>query len=415
MSFDRIKISISSPESPESPESPKSLESPKSPESSESPLNEEEDRIILNKKKERDFENATVENQESSISRPTERSSNFELLRIFSMLFIISHHFSVHGGFEFSSEEITLNRLWIQFMYMGGKINVNIFILISGFFLVNSKKLKLSKVLKLELQLITYSIIDFIIGIITNVKPFSFSNLVEHFFPVITNYWWFSTNYIFLYLFFPLINTLINNLRKKTYRNYLIFMITIWSIIPTLYGSTSNQCNYLIWFGFLYFLAGYIRKYPIVERNIKSYIWFFFGVLSYLFTFSSAPFCDILGMYSPSLTKYYDHFFGWEKFPALLTSVLIFIVFSKMNFTSRFINLIASSTFGIYLLHDGLYMREFIWKKFLMVSNYKDNYLLIPYSMAVVLGVFTIGSIIELIRIYLFEKYYMKIIDFFLK
>lgn len=378
-------------------------------------LNEEEDRIILNEEEERDFENATVENQESSISRPRERSSNFELLRILSMFFIVMHHFSIHGEFEFSSEKVTLNRLWIQFMYMGGKINVNIFILISGFFLVNSKKLKLSKVLKLELQLITYSIIDFIIGIITNVKPFSLSNLVEHFFPVITNYWWFSTNYIFLYLFFPLINILINNLRKKTYSNYLIFMITIWSIIPTLYGSTSNQCSQLIWFGFLYFLAGYIRKYPIIERNIRSFIWLFFGVLSYLFTFSSALFCDILGIYIPSLAKYYDHFFGWEKFPALLTSVLIFIAFSKMNFTSRFINLIASSTFGIYLLHDGPYMREFIWKKFLMVSNYKDNSLLIPYSMAVVFSVFTIASIVELIRIHFFEKYYMKFIDSFSK
>lgn len=31
------------------------------------------------------------------------RKSNMELLRVISMLMIIAHHFSVHGGFEFST------------------------------------------------------------------------------------------------------------------------------------------------------------------------------------------------------------------------------------------------------------------------------------------------------------------------
>ena len=49
------------------------------------------------------------------------RKSNIELLRIISMIIIIAHHYAVHGGFNFSTQNITINRLWIQFLTLGGE------------------------------------------------------------------------------------------------------------------------------------------------------------------------------------------------------------------------------------------------------------------------------------------------------
>lgn len=94
------------------------------------------------------------------------RQSNIELLRIVAMLMIIAHHFVVHGGFEFSTDTITANRLWVQFIQMGGKIGVNIFVLISGYFLISTPTVKLEKVLKLWIQIFTYSFLIFIIFVI---------------------------------------------------------------------------------------------------------------------------------------------------------------------------------------------------------------------------------------------------------
>lgn len=49
------------------------------------------------------------------------RNSNIELLRIISMLLIVSHHFSVHGDFD-SLDSITMfNKVWLQFIQLGGK------------------------------------------------------------------------------------------------------------------------------------------------------------------------------------------------------------------------------------------------------------------------------------------------------
>ena len=49
------------------------------------------------------------------------RNSNLELLRIFSMLFIVAHHFGVHGGFNLIEKSFILNKVIIQIISSGGK------------------------------------------------------------------------------------------------------------------------------------------------------------------------------------------------------------------------------------------------------------------------------------------------------
>ena len=55
------------------------------------------------------------------------RESNFELLRIISMLLIVGHHYAIYSGFAFT-ENISVNKLIVQFFAIGGKVGVNIFI-----------------------------------------------------------------------------------------------------------------------------------------------------------------------------------------------------------------------------------------------------------------------------------------------
>ena len=48
------------------------------------------------------------------------RQSNLELLRIVSMILIVAHHYSVHGGFILP--EMNFNKAFIQVLSLGGKL-----------------------------------------------------------------------------------------------------------------------------------------------------------------------------------------------------------------------------------------------------------------------------------------------------
>ena len=134
------------------------------------------------------------------------RSSNFEILRIFAMFLIVCHHFSVHGGLPLVdiSKPVDANLIWAQFLAMGGKVGVNLFVLITGYFLINNPA-KPSSLLKLWLTTVFYSL--------TILTVFSFMGNLKHlrtaFFhaalPITFNQYWFITCYFVLFAMSPLI------------------------------------------------------------------------------------------------------------------------------------------------------------------------------------------------------------------
>ncbi len=342
--------------------------------------------------------------KQKNIASRKVRQSNIELLRIVAMIIIIAHHFAVHGDFEFSNNAITINRLWIQFIEMGGKIGVNIFVLISGYFLISSKSIKLSKIVKLWLQIFTYSIGIFLIFVLAGIAPFQIKMLIKSFFPITFSLWWFASTYFVLYLLSPYLNKLLLSLDKIQYQKMLLLIFIIWCLIPTFTGQPF-QSNNLLWFMFLYAIAGYIKIYSInINSNIYIYI---FGLV--IIAFLSVIVFDYLGMIYPIFAKHATFFYGMQRLPILLIPIMMFIGFSKINLGYKpIINIISSATFGVYLIHDNPLVRPFLWETVFRNATFSESPFLIPYSLLVIFIVFICCTAIELLRIYLLEKYYMN-------
>lgn len=334
------------------------------------------------------------------------RSSNVELLRIISMLLIVSHHFSVHGGFD-SLDSITMfNKVWLQFIQLGGKIGVDIFVIISGYFLIQSSKNKLSKVLKLWVHLLFYSLIIYLVFVIAGDATLSIKELIINIFPVIFTKWWFASTYFILYLLTPYLNKLLISFSKNEYQNFLILLTVLWCIIPT-FTTNLFQSNPLIWFIYLYALAGYIRLYGLLDR-VRAKTCILLAVLTSMLTFLSAVIFDILGLKINFFSVHATYFFEMQKLPILITSVLLFLGFSRIDIGSnKVINIVASATFGVYLIHDNNYVRVFLWENLFKNAAYAHSDYLIPYSILVIISVYIVCTLIELMRIYLIEKRYM--------
>jgi hypothetical protein len=86
-----------------------------------------------------------------------ERESNFELLHIFLMTIIVLHHFSIYSGFLMGGG----NRAFILILSTCGEIGVNLYVMITGYYMIEKDTIKISKLLAIWLQMITYSLILF--------------------------------------------------------------------------------------------------------------------------------------------------------------------------------------------------------------------------------------------------------------
>lgn len=121
-----------------------------------------------------------------------ERNSNIELLRIIRICGITVHHLIYHS--TIMEVPLGMNRLFAQFFLLLGKGGVNIFVLISGYFLIKTEpldyKLAVKRVGKLWKQLFLYAILIGGTTCFVFQIDISISKLAKTFFPTLTGAYW---------------------------------------------------------------------------------------------------------------------------------------------------------------------------------------------------------------------------------
>lgn len=335
------------------------------------------------------------------------RESNIELLRIIIMICVVANHFVSHSGLTVADSGFSANTLWVQLLKIGGKISVDIFVLISGYFSITSQKKVTAKAARMWLQLFTYSAGIFAVFCLAGLQPFSIKEMIKHIMPVTFANWWFASTFFVMLLFTPYINKLFLALGRNAHKGLIALMGICWSVIPT-FTAHDFEGNALIWFIFLYSSAAYLRLYDPFEK-VKKSTCFIPAALLIMLTLASSVILNYAGAKYPALKAHQYYFFSMQRVNIFLVAVLLLAGFSKINIgKNKIINLIASATFGVYLIHDEKLMRPFLWDRLFKVNEYSESKMLIPYSIAVILLVFISCIVIELIRANTLEKLYMK-------
>ena len=233
--------------------------------------------------------------------------------------------------------------------------------------------------------------------------------MIKTVFPITFSRWWFASTYFVLYLVHPYLNKLLHSIDRSLYQKLLLLLVICWSIIPT-FTSSSFQGNSLLWFITLYAIAGYIKLYGLNEKfSTKQYSLFFF--VSLILTYFTSVVFTVLGNKWGFFTGYITYFYAQEKLTVLAVSLCLFMCFStlKMN-CHKGINVWASATFGVYLIHDNIIIRKLLWIDLFKNAQYQESLLLIPYSIAAVVVVYMVCSLMDLLRINIIEKPCMKIV-----
>lgn len=286
------------------------------------------------------------------------RQSNLELLRILSMLLIVLHHFACYGHGAW------VTRHWqIDILQFGGGVGVTLFVLISGYFMVESrfsgKKFMRLWVQVSSINLALYLLFKYIISV--GVEPLggilSLSTLLC---PLLSGQYWFVTTYTLLMLMSPVMNMVLHRASRQQVRWVIIVLAAFASISPSLpYFSDSAYAGALAYFAMLYFMAGYQRMYGkelngTIVRNLAAFV--------LIMVASNAIMAATCGADSIGEQKVHMAFATKFSIPNLLMAVFLFRAFLGMNLgSSKWINGIAACTLGVYLIHDNCYVRQYIW------------------------------------------------------
>lgn len=356
------------------------------------------------------------------------RQSNFELMRILSMVFIIIYHILVHGKVLDNTNGV-LHLFFILVMSFM-LVHVNSFVLLAGYFNYN-KDFSWKKFLKSFNQAWFYQIVIVLIAFFTGLSSFSKMDLLNNLSPFFNAYW-FVFCYLCLYLLSPFLNRLINNLNQKEHKGLIILLLFLFSFMPfiTKQESIANDGLTLVNFIMLYFIGSYLKKYPITENfHFKKYsknklqiILFLgficFGLLHFTvywlgvgaLSFNNSLLIQIGSIFQTSFQTYSAPF-------VLCMSVCYFLWFSTLNIKSKVINFIASLVFGVYLIHDNRIIRNHLYY-WLDINNdtlITSSFIICKNLVAVII-IFVGCIIIEFMRQKIFSfiknrKIYMKCRD----
>ena len=305
------------------------------------------------------------------------RNSNIELLRIVSMLIIIFHHSFVHSKININDENIynILNFTILYIVNILGKGVNNVFILITGYYLIN-KKIKKNAILKLIIKTFLYSVTIFIIYILIE-GDFNLEFFLKSIFPISTSSYWFITYYLLLYISIHFINSLVKNLKRKELVSLILLMIVTFSILPNNYG----------WFVTIYLIGGCFRLYNV--KISKHFL-------------RSSMFCSIYLLLILRLVVG-DNISYFNNFIMLIFIIsLFYIAISKKEKYNNSINYISKSVLSIYIIHDNFIVREYVWK-WLNLNYFIDKYYFWIYEFIIVSTIFIICLIVDKLVNKMFE------------
>lgn len=333
-----------------------------------------------------------------------QRQSNFELIRIIAMFLIIVHHSVVHGALSGSATTIMSksNPLTVglfNFIAIGGKIGVYLFVLITGYFMLHSK-ISFKKIIKLWLPIFFWSVLLTLIcgGVITH--ELNVSNFIESAFPIIFNQYWFMSAYVFMYFLVPLLNKMLLSIDTK--EEILLVLVGIAVIFPSTHFYGSVTYSWLLYFCFAYCFGGLIRKHDLLHQN-----WFKIFTMS---IFWLSTIANILISFGFSFIGIKFHKQALLKHAnltivCLLLAISIFAWIGSKNIGyNKYINKVAATAFGIYLIHDNNFVRSFLWNDLLHMKHlvFQPAYIVL-YDLLLCVAIFVICSLLEFIRQLLFK------------
>ncbi len=344
------------------------------------------------------------------------RESNFEVLRTIAMFFIVVYHCLTHGvggdyGFSAQNPISLTNFVFSDFLLVFSSISVNLYVMISGYFLCDLN-FKPSRIARTWLNACFYCCLITVLFMCFSLAPFSVITLGKSFAPISTDAYWFVTQYIGLLILSPFLALIVRNL---SYRQYVWLLIggafVCLAIIPDFPLAKRFHVAHgnSVWsFAYLFFIAGFIRHH--LERISMSKL--LFSLVSVTLITMAVEL-----LYGFSNVTLHLRWLDYNGLPFIL-SVIVFVMFKQSHFSDNWLVKMlvkaAPYTFGVYLIHDHLMVRDWLWSE-VGLTSFCNQWIFPLVVIGLCLLIFVVGVFVDAFRKRLFDllkvNYFMAKLD----
>lgn len=327
---------------------------------------------------------------------------------------IILFHFSVHGPWP---EDGTLGGdIAVGILAFGGKIGVNCFVLITGYFMTRSS-VRVASVLRVIFETWFYSYALLALFAITDPALVTSGRLEKAVLPLASGEYWFMTNFVALMVLSPFLNLLFAHLTPRSLSRLAAIGFVMSSAIPTIVTFNPLGSD-LLWFFYLYLMGGWARTIIDGQAGTES------GALRWLdparlTTRLGGATMTAVGIAASwaaiaaiccaqewlGFTRVNAQYPVWQyMIPTYLASLGLLVAFARLKMPPvPAVNALAKCALGVYLIHDNPFVRTWLWPHFAAVYALGPA-AIIGASLGAAVTVYACGAAVDGLRIALLEK-----------
>ncbi|MCM1038418.1 MAG: acyltransferase [Ruminococcus sp.] len=342
----------------------------------------------------------------------SKRQANFELLRILAMLMIITLHYLVKGNVAVpytESQSVVNCTAWLVEAFC--IVAVNCYVLLSGYFLVESAW-RPGRVVSLLGQILFYSLLIPVVMILFGmISPdeLGFYDWLGFILPIETEHYWFATAYLFMYLLAPVLAVGVKKMEKKTLQTVIVILLLLVSVgksvcpVPLVTDRYGYDYG---WFLCLFLIAAYLRLYGCrLWRSKRDSLLLYIGMCLCIFGVSAVA--GLLADKAEAFSYYADMPYTYNHIFCLLGAIGLFGLFSQIKIregkAAALIRYLSPYTFGVYLLHEHILIR-YEWTGWLQIEKVRGSFWFLPHMLLCVAIVYALGTLVDFVRVYLFRK-----------
>ena len=316
-----------------------------------------------------------------------------------SAFFLIMHHVITQGGILSSFQSISFDYIIAYSMEIVSYIFLDCFMLISGFIDTDTNQ-QISRYMNLYFVVFFYSV-----GLTTAnylVGGIPFISVIKSALPLNTKVYWYFTAYTLLAITRPILRSYIKHSTNSQLFITIAALVGLCAIPPflglnDLYSINNGMSG--IWLCIAYLIGAFLKRnegWNDISKNKLRFV--------YLITVIILIIVGIL------LSKYISSYVEWlwrsPSSPILmLAACVLVLLFSRIEMThkiKKWVQLIAPTSFGVYLIHVHPFLFSLLENRFSYLAT-SPVFTMVPFIFLICIVYYLFCVLIDLLRNKLFQ------------